>query len=570
VSFAALARIWRIAVGTEHASGLQSFLPWFALTWPIAVALIVSLAARGNARRRKAERYAERIFDLSLDLLFIAGLDGHYKRVNPAVVRALGYSEEELVSQAFLDFVHPDDLAPSTEVVEALARWEEVVQFENRTMCRDGSFRWLQWNTQPLPEEGLLFCAARDVTDRRRAEDDLREAQRLVEPSRDELRLLADEQAALRRVATLVASGAEPPEVFAAVADEARGVLGAGSTLMVRLDPDGEVTIVACVGAPPGELPVGSRWKLEHFFAVAAVLRTGRAARHDDDYTNAPGPVAKTLRQMGVVSVIATPIVVDGRLWGALAIASQIGPLPADTEPRMVDFTELIGTAIVNTETRTQLLASRARVVAAADETRRRIERDLHDGTQQQLVALAVALRAAEAEVPLELPDLKAALGETAAGLARATEDLQTISRGIHPTILSRGGIGPALRTLARRAGVPVKLDLSGPVRLPERVEVATYYVVSEGVSNATKHAQASAVHVELKVENALVEVSIRDDGVGGADPDRGSGLVGLRDRVEALGGTIDTTSPPGQGTCLLAQIPLDSDAPTAWAASPD
>jgi signal transduction histidine kinase len=315
---------------------------------------------------------------------------------------------------------------------------------------------------------------------------------------------------------------------------------------------------------------VGSRRKLEHFFAVAAVLRTGRPARHDDDYTNAPGPVAKTLRQMGVVSVVATPIVVDNCLWGALAIASHIGPLPADTEPRMVDFTELIGTAIVNTETRAQLLASRARVVAAADETRRRIERDLHDGTQQQLVALAVALRAAEAEVPLELANLKAALDQTAAGLARATEDLQTISRGIHPTILCLGGIGPALKTLARRAGVPVKLDLSGPVRLPEWVAVAAYYVVSEGLSNATKHAHASAVHVELRVDNAVVEVSIRDDGVGGADPDRGSGLIGLRDRVEALGGTMDTTSPPGQGTCLLAQIPLDSDAPTAWPASPD
>ena len=144
VSFAALARTWRIAVGTERASGLQSFLPWFALTWPIAAALIVSLVASGNARRRKAERYAERIFDLSLDLFFIAGLDGHYKRVNPAAVRALGYPEEELVSQAFLDFVHPDDLEPSIEVVEALARGEEVVQFEIRTMCRGGSFRWLQ------------------------------------------------------------------------------------------------------------------------------------------------------------------------------------------------------------------------------------------------------------------------------------------------------------------------------------------------------------------------------------------------------------------------------------------
>jgi signal transduction histidine kinase len=296
---------------------------------------------------------------------------------------------------------------------------------------------------------------------------------------------------------------------------------------------------------------------------VAAVLRTGRSARRDG-YADVPGPLAEKLRQIGVRSVVGSPIVVDGRIWGALAVASRTRALPDDTEPRVVAFTELIGTAIVNTESRAQLIASRARVVAAADETRRRIERDLHDGTQQRLVSLALALRAAEAEVPSEMGELRAALGQTAAGLARATEDLQTISRGIHPAILSRGGIGPALRTLARRAGVPVQLDLSGPERLPERVEVAAYYVVSEGLSNAAKHARASVVHVDLKVESGVVEVSISDDGVGGADPDRGSGLVGLRDRVEALGGTIQTTSPPGQGTRLLARIPLGDDTPTA------
>jgi signal transduction histidine kinase len=306
---------------------------------------------------------------------------------------------------------------------------------------------------------------------------------------------------------------------------------------------------------------LGSRWNLDQTHVVAAVLRTGRPARRDD-YTDAPGPVADILRRGGMHSGVGTPIVVDGRLWGALAITSAKGTLPADTEPRMVAFTDLIGTAIANTESKAQLLASRARVVAAADEARRRIERDLHDGTQQQLVALALGLRAAEAEIPPEMADLKAALGQTAAGLARATDDLQTISRGIHPAILSQGGIGPALRTLARRAGLPVKLCLNGPERLPERAEVAAYYVVSEALSNAVKHARASAVHVGFNVENAVAEVSIRDDGIGGADPDRGSGLVGLRDRVEALGGTIQTTSLPGQGTCILARVPVDGDAP--------
>jgi signal transduction histidine kinase len=256
--------------------------------------------------------------------------------------------------------------------------------------------------------------------------------------------------------------------------------------------------------------------------------------------------------------MVAAAIVVEGRLWGALAIGSRHKSLPADVEQRLVDFTDLIDTAILNTESRAQLIASRARVVAAADETRRRIGRDLHDGIQQRLVVLSLALRAAEAAVPSELANLKDALSRTVCGLVHATEELQEIARGIHPGVLVRGGIGPALKTLARHAGVPVELELGASRRLPERVEVSAYYVVSEALSNAAKHACASTVHVELRFEDAVVRVSIRDDGVGGADPDRGSGLIGLRDRVEALGGTIETTSPPGRGTSLLAWIPVD------------
>jgi len=481
----------------------------------------------------------ERIFDLSLDLFFIAGLDGRYKRVNPAAVRTLGFSEEQLLSRPFLDFVHPDDRPASEDVVETLRRGDDIEQFENRYLCDDGSFRWLQWNTQRLPEKGLLLCAARDVTDRRRAEE---------------------EQAALRRVATLVASGAEPAEVFAAVAEEARVVLCADATIMGRLDSDSKGgTIVGRAGGRADWIPLGSRWNQEQVDPLVAVLRTGRPARLDHA-RDTPANVLDLGREGAMRSGVVTPIVVNGRLWGALGITSAAGVLPAETEGRMQAFTELIGTAIGNTDSRAQLLASRARVVAAADDARRRIERDLHDGTQQQLVALALELRAVEAEIPTERPDLKAALGRAAAGLGRATDDLQTISRGIHPAILSRGGIGPALRSLVRRAGVPVKLCVNGTERLPERVEVAAYYIVSEGLSNAAKHAGASAVHVDLTARQAVVEVTIRDDGVGGADPDRGSGLVGLRDRVEALGGTIEIISPAGQGTCLLARLPLDRD----------
>jgi signal transduction histidine kinase len=233
-------------------------------------------------------------------------------------------------------------------------------------------------------------------------------------------------------------------------------------------------------------------------------------------------------------------------------------PLPADTEARLASFTELVATAIANAESRAALATSRARIVAAADESRRRIERDLHDGTQQRLVALMLELQAAQAAQPCGVAELQAQLARTARGLAGVLEELREISRGIHPAILSRGGLRPALRGLARRSAVPVDLDLRAERRLPEPVEVAAYYVVSEALTNAAKHAHASVVRVELDADDATVQLSIRDDGIGGAELGRGSGLVGLSDRIEALGGTLAITSPAGSGTTLLIEMPLE------------
>jgi signal transduction histidine kinase len=301
---------------------------------------------------------------------------------------------------------------------------------------------------------------------------------------------------------------------------------------------------------------VGGRWSLDWGLAGQA-LRTGRTVRRDG-FSDSRDSFAETIRQRGINSAAATPIIVEGQLWGALGIGSQIGPLPADTEQRIVDFTKLIGTAIANAESHGQLIASRARVVAAADETRRRIERDLHDGTQQRLVALALTLRSVETKVPPDLDEVRAQLTEAERALSGAIKDLQDTSRGIHPGILSRGGLGPALNSLARRAGQPVELQVGDYGRLPDQVEVATYYIVSEGLTNAAKHAQASVIHVELTVIDEMLEVVVRDNGVGSADPRRGSGLIGLRDRVETLGGTIEIASAVGQGTSLLAKIPIN------------
>jgi len=377
--------------------------------------------------------------------------------------------------------------------------------------------------------------------------------------SREELRVLAGEQAALRRVATLVALGGPPAEVFAAVAREAGSVLGADATTILRLDPDGATTVIARVGEYQAEFPVGSRWTLEPPLPVAVVLRTGQPAR-GDDFTQAPGEYSARLRRVGIRSGVAAPIVVEGRLWGAIAVGMRRGHFPAGAEQRMAGFTELIGTAIANADSRAQLTASRARIVAAADATRRRIERDLHDGTQQRLVALGFELRLAQATVPGELPELQTQIGQVAHELDGVVEELREISRGIHPGILSEGGLGPALRTLARRAAIPVKLDIRTETRLADPIEVAAYYLVSEALTNTTKHASASHSHVTVELHEAVLHLSIRDDGIGGADPAGGSGLIGLRDRVQALGGSIEVSSAPGEGTAIVVELPIQPD----------
>jgi signal transduction histidine kinase len=231
--------------------------------------------------------------------------------------------------------------------------------------------------------------------------------------------------------------------------------------------------------------------------------------------------------------------------------------LAHDTESRLTGFTELVATAVANAESRSELAASRARIVAASDETRRRVERDLHDGAQQRLVTLGLSLRSAQAELPHDLEEIHAELSHVGTGLTAVLDELREISRGIHPAILSEGGLAPALKTLARRSPTPVALDVRVDGRLPDGVEVCAYYVVSEMLTNTAKHAQASAVHVDVARADGVLHVVVRDDGVGGADPRRGSGLVGLRDRVEALGGSIAFGSAKGAGTVVEVQLPL-------------
>jgi PAS domain S-box-containing protein len=858
----------------------------------------------------QSESEWERLFDLSHDLFCIAGFDGYFTRVNLAFEQTLGYSRQELVSRPFLDLVHPDDLESSRLVLADLQRGEDLIGFVNRVICADGSVRWLEWNTRSMPDERFVYGIARDVTDRRRAEADLRKAQQMVEASRDEFRLLSEEHAALRRVATLVAQRAPPAEIFSAVSEEVGQLLGADQSAVGRFEPDGPAIVLVGAGEDIEGMPAGTRWELDDALATAAVFRTGRAARVDESVrTAASGPIPDSLRRLGIRGTVASPIVVEGRLWGAMTVSTKREPLPPDTEARLANFTELVATAIANTESRAalgvladeqaalrrvatlvarglppgeifaavaeeigrlvsidgtrilryeadgtatviagwsesievppelgvgarlplegeslaalvlrsgrparidsyadaagplseplraagvrsaagvpivvegrlwgvvavgstkpeplpsgmelrlaeftelvatavantesrselaqlaeeqaalrrvatlvargtppeevfaavteeigrllgtslagmaryesddtltvvatwsegehggahplvpgpwpldgddlastvwrtgrsvriddyhgvpgriaafvrdelgvlssagspiavegrlwgvlfvhakqtdeplpldtesrltgftelvatavanadsraELMASRARIVAAADETRRRIERDLHDGIQQRLVSLGLELRAAQAAVPPQLGEFESMLSRVAGGLASVFDELREISRGIHPAILSEGGLEPALRAVCRRSAVPVELVMNAERRLPERVEVAVYYVVSEALTNAAKHAHASVVHVELEADDAIMQLAIRDDGIGGADFSPGSGLVGLSDRIEALGGTLQVSSPAGSGTSLLIEVPLEGQRGRAF-----
>jgi len=370
------------------------------------------------------------------------------------------------------------------------------------------------------------------------------------------LRELADTQASLRRLAVLIASGAAPDTVFAAVTKEAQRHFGGGTARTIRYELDGSATLVANQGTIGPHVRVGERWEgFPETGLTATVRRTGRAARVDD-YCDLTG--GEPYSREGLRSAVGMPIHVNGRLWGMIAVGSGCGPLPPDTEQRMTEFTELLATAIASAQSRAELMASRARIVAAADEARRRLERNLHDGAQQRAVSLGLRVRLAAEAVPPELYELKEQLFSIQSGLTGLAEELREISHGIHPAILARGGLRPALKTLARSSMIPVTVDVGVQQRLPELVEVAAYYVAAEALTNAAKHAQASEVTMRVNVDTENLHLLVSDDGVGGADSDKGTGLIGLKDRVEALGGQLQISSSAGSGTTLHAIIPLD------------
>lgn len=368
----------------------------------------------------------------------------------------------------------------------------------------------------------------------------------MIEESHAQVSALAEQQAALRHVATAVAQAAAPAEVFSTVVTELARVLAVDNAALLRYGQDATFHLVAAHREDDTTAAAEERFARQRQEVADEVVHTGRAARIDG-----PGDAAD--------SAVGAPIVVNNRVWGVAMVGSSRSVLlPPDTEARVGAFADLVATAIANAQAQAELTASRARIVTAADDARRRLERDMHDGVQQRLVSVGLELRMVEALVPTEQPEVKERISHIGTDLTDVFENLRELCRGIHPAILSKGGLAPALKSLARHSPVPVELDLQIDRRLPESVEVAAYYVVAEALTNAAKHARASSAYVKAELDDEYLRLLISDDGVGGADSGKGSGLIGLVDRVEAVGGRIDVFSPAGEGTRVRVSIRHD------------
>jgi PAS domain S-box-containing protein len=707
----------RLAVVMPRASvtGAGAVLPWLILAAGLVLAALAGALGVNATRRAKAQADLDRIFNLSPDLIAVADFNGYFTRLNPASERILGYSEHELLARPYLDFVHPEDRLRTAAEETAISGGKTTLSFENRYVRKDGSERVLEWTATPVVDEGVMYAVARDVTERRKAEE--------------EVERLAEEQAALRRVATLVARGEQPAQIFAAVSDEVGRLFGSDLASVGRFDNDLQAIIVVGL-ANVDAVPIGSRWELDDSMSAAAVYRSGRSARVDGvDWSEVDVSIAQVGRQLAVVSSVSSPIIVEGRLWGAITVVAkeplprdaenrlekftelvataianvesrgaverladeqaalrrvatlvaegvpptelfsgvttevahvfsdvdpvlvasvirfdpgpesvlvgasrayeqeplgarwapkdlyvstrvlrtgssarvdeadldsaggpdadvlrlrgflyQVGSpivvegsiwgamclnsrqeLPADTDRRLESFTELVATAIANAEGRSELAASRRRIVAASDDARRRIERDLHDGIQQELVSLSLEVGEMEAGLPAGHV-LKEPLANVSASVGSTLDSLVEVARGIHPSILSQGGLAMALHSLARRSAVPVEVDARIDAPVPDAIEVAAYYVASEALTNVAKHARASVAHVDVTMDDGTLMLAVRDDGVGEAALGQGSGLVGLQDRVEALGGTITIDSSAGKGTRVVVRLPVGTE----------
>src|SRR3954471_24899195 len=505
------------------------------------------------------ESFARTLTEATQSLVCVLDRHGRILLFNEACERATGFRRHELIGRDARDFViPPEEREAFGEFLEYVWTTGTPAPQVGHWLGKDGGRRLIAWSNKPMAgTDGMpesLVTTGIDLTDRQaREDDDALEGDpgaKLAQVSR-----LAAEQRSLRRVATLVASEVSPERVFMAVSEECARVLEVNASVVVRYEGDGSATIVGRHNRDGIDVfHLGAVLAAEIHSALGRVRESETPARVDD-WGVLSGQTAEAMFRGGYRSTAAAPIVVLGALWGAVAIGSE-DPLPPETENRLGAFCEMVSLAVASAQAREDLIASRARLVLVGDEQRRRLERNLHDGAQQSLVSVALKLRLARARVQQD-PDAATLLLEDAMReLDTGLEELREIARGIHPAILSERGLRPALEALTERLLLPVELDIPDQ-RMPNHSEATAYYIVSEALTNVARHAAATSAHVSVRREGGMLRCEVSDDGRGGADPNSGTGLLGLRDRAEAAGGTLSVVSPPGRGTVVAAAVPL-------------
>jgi PAS domain S-box-containing protein len=506
------------------------------------------------------DEFAKVLTETTMSLVCVLDQDARILFFNDACERVTGFSRGEVVGCDARDFVIPPEEAEAFgEVLEYIWRTGLSSPQVGHWLSKDGQRKLIAWSNRLMPSENggpaLLVTAGIDLsTSTPGGPDEAFEGD--PEAKLAEVGRLAQEQRALRRVATLVASEASPERVFTAVSEEAARVLEVDASAVFRFEGDDTATIVGRHSRASGldAFTLGLRLSATEDTGIGQVLRTGAPARIRD-YTDKGGEIADNMRQMSYRSSVSAPIMVAGIIWGAVGIASA-EPLPADTEARLGAFCELVSLAVASAQAREDLSASRARLVKAGDEQRRKLERNLHDGAQQRLVSLALTIRLARRQIESDSQAAGTSLERAAIELDLALEELRELARGLHPAALTEQGLGPALAGVANR--LPIEVELRAiDERLPENIEATAYYIVSEALTNVVKHAQATKAKVDMTLTGDTLKFEVTDDGRGGADPSGGSGILGLRDRAEAVGGTLFVISPPGKGTMVTAQLPL-------------
>jgi PAS domain S-box-containing protein len=516
-----------------------------AVCGPAAMAIETErLQADLRAQIQEVRASEQRLRDVleNVHLLAVSlDLNGRIMFANQHLADVTGWTRQELVGSTWLERFPTGD----RHYLDRVRAEDILVHDEMPLLTRSGETRSISWsNTLDRDAAGRVVGSTsigEDVTDRNRG---------------------VRQEEALRRLATMVAGAARPEQIFAAVCEEVARLLGGQTGQLVRFDGPGTGLVVAGWGPGAGPLmPMGTHVAFDGPTAITRAIHTGRPARLDD-YAGVEGGLAEQLREFGVRSTVAAPVMADGRMWGAIAVSTTGDAILApDAEARIAQFAEVIALCLSSTEARAELAASRARIVAAGDAERRRLERNLHDGAQQRLVALSLALRMARATVAADHPAAEL-LDSAGQELMQALEELRELARGIHPAVLSDQGLRAALGALTGRSPVPVRLDVELGSELPPPVEAAAYYVVAESLTNIAKYAGASVVEVTVRCDGGGTRVEVRDDGVGGADSMAGTGLRGLADRVDALGGVLHVSSPVGAGTSVTAELPFAAPGP--------